>query len=224
MIRLENVLKTSSEDVLKMSWGLLENVLRTSWRRFEEVLKTSWRRLEDFLKMILQDILKTFWRRLEDVLKTSWRRITKMNILGLIKTSSEDVWVKQIYSSWSRRLEDILKLSSEDEDERRLQEVFKTPSLRGTFAVSGLQLYWKGDSGTDVFQWIWEISKNTFSYRTPLVAASVLGLLIFLKGALSGLRQFLTTKFSFRSQDIYFFVFTVSLIWKIMLISNFMPS
>ena len=176
---LENVLKrtvyldnTSWKRLEDIFGRRLEDVLRTSWRRFEEVLKTSWRRLEDFLKMILQDILKTFWRRLEDVLKTSWRRITKMNILGLIKTSSEDVWVKQIYSSWSRRLEDILKMSSEEEDERRLQEVFKTPSLRGMFAVSGLQLYWKGDSGTDVFQWIWEISKNTFSYRTPLVAAS----------------------------------------------------
>ena len=77
MIHLENVLKISMQDILKMSW-----------RR----LKTSWRRLED--------VLKTFWRRLEDV------------------------WPRRIYWSWSRRLEEVLKTSSEDEDERRLQDVF----------------------------------------------------------------------------------------------------
>ena len=122
MIRLENVLKTSSEDVLKMSWGLLENVLRTSWRRFEEVLKTSWRRLEDFLKMILQDILKTFWRRLENVLKTYyqdeytgldqdvfWRRMSKASIFVLIKASwrhLEDVFWRRRRKASSRSLQD----------------------------------------------------------------------------------------------------------------------
>ena len=53
MIRLENVLKTSLQDVLKMSSKSLE-----------DVLKTSWRCLEDLLKTFLQDVLKTFWRRL----------------------------------------------------------------------------------------------------------------------------------------------------------------
>ena len=37
---------------------------------------------------------------------------------------------------------------------------------------SGLQLYQKRDSGTNVFLYIWKIFKNTFSYRTSLVAAS----------------------------------------------------
>ena len=41
-----------------------------------------------------------------------------------MKTSSEDVWLRRTYSSWSRRLEDILKLSSEDKDKRRLQDFF----------------------------------------------------------------------------------------------------
>ena len=49
---------------------------------------------------------------LENVFKTSWRRMAKMNILVLIKTSSEDEWLRWIYSSWSRRLEDVLKTSS----------------------------------------------------------------------------------------------------------------
>ena len=73
----------------------------------------TWRRLED-----------VFVRRLEDVLKTSWRRTVKMNILILTKTSSEDVRLSRTYSSWSRSLEDVFKRSSEDEDERRFQDVF----------------------------------------------------------------------------------------------------
>ena len=44
------------------------------------------------------------------------------NILVLTKTSSEDVRLRQTYSSWSRRLQDVRKTSSEDEDERRLDQ------------------------------------------------------------------------------------------------------
>ena len=94
----------------------LEQVLKSS---LQDVLKTSSKRLED--------VLKTFLR---DVLKTSWRRMIKTNILVLIKTSSEDVCIRWIYSSWSRRLE----TSPEDKDERRLQDVFKTSSSRRMFA------------------------------------------------------------------------------------------
>ena len=39
--------------------------------------------------------------------------------------------------------------------------------------ASGLQLYLKRDSGTGVSCEFYEISNNTFSYRTPPVAASV---------------------------------------------------
>ena len=56
-----------------------------------------------------------------------------------LKTSSEDVWVRWIYSSGSRRLEDVLKMSSEKEDERRLQDVFKTPSSTPMFAGVALE-------------------------------------------------------------------------------------
>ena len=81
----------------------LENILKIS---LQEVLKTSWRRLEDVLKTFLQDVLKTSWKRLEDVLKT----YSQDEYIGLdqdvLKTSSEDVWLRRIYSSWSRRLED----------------------------------------------------------------------------------------------------------------------
>ena len=67
-----------------------------SWRRLENVLKTSSRCLED-----------VFARRLEDVLKT----YDQDEYIGLdqdvLKTSSEDLCVRWIYSSWSRRLEDV---------------------------------------------------------------------------------------------------------------------
>ena len=74
MIRLENVLKTSSK-------RLLEDVLKTSWRRLEDV----WPR-------------QVYW---------SWSR----RLLDILKTSSEGVWVKRIYSSWWRRL---LKTKTKD--------------------------------------------------------------------------------------------------------------
>ena len=60
----------------------------------------------------LEDAFKRSWRRLEDVLKTYGQD----EYIGLdqdvLKTSSEDVRLRQAYSS------------SEDEDERRLQDVF----------------------------------------------------------------------------------------------------
>ena len=111
-IRLENVLKTSLQDVLKMSWTHFEDVLKTF---LQEVLKTFW-----------QDVLRTSWRHLEDVFKTSWgclddvlaRRLEDLlksygpdEYIGLnhevLKTSSEDVWIRWIYLSWSWRLEDV---------------------------------------------------------------------------------------------------------------------
>ena len=76
---------------MKTSWRRLQNVLETSWRCPVDVLKTYWRCLED--------VLRTSWRRLQNVLKTSWRRMTKMSILVLFKTSSEDVWIQHELSS-----------------------------------------------------------------------------------------------------------------------------
>ena len=78
--RIEEVFKTSWQDVLKTSWRHLESVLKASWKRFEDVLKTYDQ--DDYIGFD------------QDVLKTS-----------VLKTSSEDVWVRRIYSSWSRRLE-----------------------------------------------------------------------------------------------------------------------
>ena len=82
-----------------MSWRCLEGI-------FQDVLKMFWRRLEDVLKMYWRRFCKTSWRRLEDILKTSWRCL-------------EDVWPRRMYWSWPRRLQDILKTSSEDVRLRR---------------------------------------------------------------------------------------------------------
>ena len=102
--------------VLKRSW---RHLCKTSWRCLENILA---RRLEDVLKTFSQDVLKMTWRRLENVLKTSWKRMTKTNILILIKTSSEDVWVRWIYSSWSRRLKDVFRTRRRKMSPRRLHQ------------------------------------------------------------------------------------------------------
>ena len=64
-------------------------------------------RLEGIFARRLEDVLKTSWKSLEYVLKTSWRHMGKTNILVLIKTSSEDEWLRRIYSPWWRRLQDV---------------------------------------------------------------------------------------------------------------------
>ena len=125
MVRLENVLKISLQDFLKMSWRHLEDVFDTSIRRLEDALKRSWRHLEDGLKTSsksLKDVLKTSWNRLEDVLKMSWKRLEDVlktysqdKYIGLhqdvLKTSSEDIRLRWTYSPWSRRL---LKTKTKD--------------------------------------------------------------------------------------------------------------
>ena len=84
MIRLENVLKTSSrclEDFLKTPW---KHLRKMSWIRLEDVLKRYGQdeyfsqEQEQFNLIIrLENVLKTCWICLEGVLKTSWRRFCK---------------------------------------------------------------------------------------------------------------------------------------------------
>ena len=109
MIRLENVLKTSFQEALKMPWRRLKNVCKISWICLEDVLKTflddnifktSWRCYEDVFARHLEDVLKASWRRLEDVLKTH----------------DQDEYIVLDY--------DVLKISSEDGDKRYLQDAF----------------------------------------------------------------------------------------------------
>ena len=121
MICLENVLKTSLPDVLKMSWRRLEDIFKTSWRRLEDILKTFLQDVFQTSSRNLQDVLP---RRLEDVLKTPWRRMARANILVLIKRSwrrLEDVFWRLmsktnifvlIKTSWRRHL--------------KMKDVFKT--------------------------------------------------------------------------------------------------
>ena len=102
MIRLENVLKRSLEDVLKISWGrFLQDFLKTFWRRLENVLKTSWKRMAKTNILVL---IKTSWRRPEEVF---WRRVSKATIFVLIKTPGrrlEDVFWRWRWKTSSRPL------------------------------------------------------------------------------------------------------------------------
>ena len=85
------------ENVLKIS---LQDLLKMSWRR---VCKTSWRRFENFLKTYGQD---EYIRLDQDVLKT------------------EDIWVRRLYSPWSRRLEDVFWRRRRKISSGSLQNVF----------------------------------------------------------------------------------------------------
>ena len=101
MVCLENVLKISLQDVLKMSWRHLEDVFKTSWRRLEDIwprrIYWSWpRRLED-----------VFWRRKAKanifvLIKTSWRRLLKTKTKDVFKTSSSRrMFAGKLLSPWS---------------------------------------------------------------------------------------------------------------------------
>ena len=119
IICLENVLTTSLQDVLKMSWRRHYDVFKTP-RLLEDALKTFledtltfWRRLEEVLASCIKDILKTSWRRLQNIFKTSWRCLKDVfarlleDVLKTCLKRLKDVWPKRIYWSWSRRLEDV---------------------------------------------------------------------------------------------------------------------
>ena len=85
MIRLENVCKTSLQDVLKMS---RRRFWKTSWRHTAKIkilvlTNTSWRRLlRRMRKANIFVLIKTSWRRLEDVfIKTNvcWVRCSNID-------------------------------------------------------------------------------------------------------------------------------------------------
>ena len=142
----------------------------------------SWRRLEDVLKTFLQDVLKTSWKRLEDVLKT----YSQDEYIGLdqdvLKTSSEDVKLRRTYSSWSRRLEDVfwrrkakanifvlIKTSSEDEDETRLQDVFIKTNVCWVFIIFANVVAW--------FAAVLDIAKLADKVRMKLISQLINGIL-----------------------------------------------
>ena len=152
MIRLQNVLKTSFQDFLKMSWRRLREAFRKSWRGFcktywgslktswrclgkipwrclEDVLKTSSKRLEIVLKMSWRRLCKTFWRHLWNVLKTTWRRMAKTKYWpwsrrfeNLFKRSSEDVWLRRVFV--------LIKMSWRHLLKNKTKDIFKTCSRR----------------------------------------------------------------------------------------------
>ena len=127
MIRLGKILRTSLQDVLKMSSRHLEDVLercledilqtswiclgKTSWRHLEDVWKRSWRRHKDVWPR------RTYWSWPRRLIDAFWRRITRLNIIDFI-WHNQDAFI--LKTSW----QDVLKTSCEDEGETRLQYVF----------------------------------------------------------------------------------------------------
>ena len=105
---------------------------KTSWRSLEDILKASSKRLKDVLKMSWRRFCKTSWRRLVNVLKRSWQDVFNMfsqeEYIGLdqdvLKTSSEDVWLRRIYWSWWRRLEDVFWRRGWKTSSRSLQDAY----------------------------------------------------------------------------------------------------
>ena len=112
--RLQDIYATSSKRHQEFLQRCLQDVFKTYYQvklflltRFRNVLKTCWRCLEDVFARHIEDVLPS---RLQGVLKTSCKRLKRLedvlkmydktNILVLIYTSSEDVWVRRIYSSW----------------------------------------------------------------------------------------------------------------------------
>ena len=144
IIRSESALKTSLQDVLKMSWRRLQNVSKASWRCLEDVLKTSWRCLEDVFARHLEDVLKTSWRCLEDVLKTPWRcleDVFPILLEDVLKTYDQyeyigldqDVFWRRISIANMFVLKSLLKTKTKD--------VFKTSSSRRMFAGLPVKLF-----------------------------------------------------------------------------------
>ena len=99
MIRLENVLKKSLQDVLMLSWRRLQNAFKTSLRCTEYVFAR-----------VFEDVLKTSRTNIQVLIKTFRRRMSKVNIFVLVKTSwrhLEDVsWRRRRKTSW-RCLQDV---------------------------------------------------------------------------------------------------------------------
>ena len=96
---------------MKRSWRHLEDFSNTSWRCLEDtlarrdILKIFSRCLEDVLARRLEYVLKTPSRCLENGFKTFTPDVLKMSAKQLpdvLKT-----WLRQTYSSWSSRFEDI---------------------------------------------------------------------------------------------------------------------
>ena len=136
MVRLENALMISLQDVLKMSWRHLKDVFKTSWRCLEDALKRSWRRFEE--------ILKTFWRRLEDVLKTSWK--CREDVL---KTYGQDEYIRLEDVYWRRKTKAhtfvLINTSWRRLLRTKTKDVFKTSSrcLHQDECLLGWDCCWK---------------------------------------------------------------------------------
>ena len=90
VIRLQDIFKTSCQDVFRTFWRRLQDVFKTSSRNFQDVFKTS--------SGHLQDVFKTFWRRLQDV----WKTYHQVKLFLLTR-------FQDVFEIYSKRFWDILQ-------------------------------------------------------------------------------------------------------------------
>ena len=90
----------------------------------------------------LEDVLKTFWGRLREVLNTFWRHLGKMSwrrLENVLKTSSEDVRLRRRYSSWRR----LLKTKMKDIFKRSSRRLHQDECLLGIWDISIILAYFE---------------------------------------------------------------------------------
>ena len=222
MIRLENVSKTSWRSFWKTSrrsFGDLfkkscQDALKIYWGSF---CKTSWKRPENVLKTsCLEDVLKTSWISLEDVWPRqkywSWSR----RLEDIFKTYSEEIWLGWMYSSWSRRLEDVFWRGRRKTSSTRLQDVFIKTNAS-----------WKYSGCTKKCVFVWANIKlklfifqiiNCFYLKDRSLTSHNISMSLGMK-----LFYFLFLKMKFCSQILSFKLFRIyiSIIWQYFFLFRF---
>ena len=147
MVRLENVLKISLQDVLKMSWRRLEDIwprrIYWSWLRgLQDVLKTSSEEVR------LRRTYSSCSRRLEDVLKTSSEEEDERRL-------HQDEYLLR-YSSFGNKRKQSHRDVLQKRCSKKFRKIHKKTPVPARF-------------GFVLFFWI--LKKHVF-YRIPLVAAA----------------------------------------------------
>ena len=121
--RLRSTSQKLVEYALKASWGDVSKNILIWWY----ILQTSWKRLDKMSLGCLKDGFKTSSRLLEGISKTSSQDVNLRLNQDVLKTSWRCLLKTYDQSEYIGLDQDVFKMFSEDEDERRLQ---KTPSRR----------------------------------------------------------------------------------------------
>ena len=139
----------------------LENILKIS---LQEVLETSWRCLEDVFARGLVDFFKMSWRRPGNVLG-AYSQDEYIGLgQGVLRASSEGVWLRRMYSSWSGRLlyakeKGVLDMSSSG-------RMFGGLNLNFCYFAISLSLWWSSLclEGIYIYLYSWNLCIDSVSF------------------------------------------------------------